>query len=183
VQYLAAAGCPQIIAIDKNAPRVSMARAHGATTGIGSDVTAARAGIELVTQGKLLDVVFDVTGNPEVLAPATELLRPMGRLVLLGDTPTPSEQRLGPNVVSHSLAILGIHSLARAIQGSEFSQWGARDMVNLFFEYVLQKKMRVADLITQRVSPRAAAEVYEMVRRERAAMGVVLDWSLLTTES
>lgn len=183
VQYLALVGCRQIIAIDKNPPRVKMARAHGATAVIGSDVARAQAGIELLTRGEMLDVVYDVTGNPEVLAPATQLLRPLGRLVLLGDTPTPSRQHLGPNVVANSLSILGVHALARPVQGSDFYPWGAREMVGLFFDYLQQGRMRVADLITHRFSPLDAPQLYEMVRRDRSALGVVLDWSLLNAAS
>jgi hypothetical protein len=40
--------------------------------------------------------------------------------------------------------------------------------------------MRVADLVTQRFSPRDAPQVYEMLRLDRSgAMGIVLDWSLV----
>jgi threonine dehydrogenase-like Zn-dependent dehydrogenase len=179
-QYLAAAGCPQIIGIDRNASRTRIARAHGATTVMALDVAKVRAGVELVTGGRLLDVVFDVTGNPAVLAAATPLLRPLGRLVLLGDSPTPSQQHLGPNIVSNSLSILGIHSLARPLQGSHFYPWGAREMVGLFFDYLMQGKVRVADLITHRFSPAEAPQAYELLARDHSAtMGVVFDWSLL----
>ena len=47
----------------------------------------------------MADVVFDITGHPAVLAPASLLLRKLGRLVLLGDSPTPSLQNLGPRIV------------------------------------------------------------------------------------
>lgn len=182
VQYLALAGCRERIAIDRNPLRGKMARAHGATNVISADVNKARMGVELLTGGEMLDVVFDVTGNPQALAPATELLRRFGRLVLLGDTPTPSQQYLGPNVVGNSLAILGIHASARPMQGSDFFRWGVREMVTLFFEEVAKGQLRVADLITHRFSPLAAPQVYEMLRRDRSTvMGVVFDWRLLTS--
>lgn len=180
LQFLAVAGCPQIIAIDRNPMRLKIARAHGATGIVATDVQEAHAAIELLTRGKMLDVVFDVTGNAQALAPATRLLRPRGRLVLLGDTPTPSQQALGPRVVSNSIAILGIHSLARPMYGSEFFPWGAREMVTLFFEYLQQGRMRVADLITHRFSPLDAPAAYDLVRRNHSdVVGVVFDWNLL----
>jgi threonine dehydrogenase-like Zn-dependent dehydrogenase len=53
-------------------------------------------------------------------------------------------------------------------------------MVSLFFDYLSQGRMRVADLVTHRVSPLEAPQVYEMLRRDRsAAIGVIFDWSLL----
>lgn len=180
VQYLAVMGCPQIIAIDRNPARVKLARTHGATHGIASDVDKARAAVELLTQRRQLDAVLDVTGNSRVLSAATALLRPFGKLVLLGDTPTPSQQTLGSHVVAHSLSILGIHALARPLRGSDFYPWGAAEMMSLFFEHLRQGRMRVADLITQRVSPLDALQAYEMLLRDHSAMGVVFDWTRLS---
>jgi 2-desacetyl-2-hydroxyethyl bacteriochlorophyllide A dehydrogenase len=181
VQYLAVSGCRQIIAIDPLPYRLEMAQRHGATHGLALDVASARAEVKKLTGGKLLDVVYDITGNPTVLAPALQLLRQLGRLVLLGDTPTPSQQHLGPGFLSNSLAILGIHAYARPMQGSDFYPWGAEEMVGLFFDYLLQHRMHVSDLITHRFSPLDAAQVYETLRRDRSpAIGVIFDWSLIT---
>jgi len=180
VQYLYIAGCRQIVAIDPLASRLDMAHAHGATHTLALDVVSARAEIEQLTRGKMLDVVYDITGNPTVLAPATQLLRRLGRLVLLGDTPNPTQQHLGPGILSNSIAILAIHATARPVAGSDFYPWGAKEMVSLFFDYLLQRRMRVADLITHRFSPLDAPQVYEMLRRDRsAALGVIFDWSLI----
>ncbi len=180
VQYLYIAGCRQIVAIDPLASRLELARAHGATHTLALDVVSARAEIEQWTQGKMLDVVYDITGNPTVLAPATQLVRRLGRLVLLGDTPNPTQQHLGPGILSNSIAILAIHATARPVEGSDFYPWGAQEMVSLFFDYLLQRRMRVADLITHRFSPLDAPQVYEMLRRDRsAALGVIFDWSLI----
>lgn len=179
VQYLAVSGCRQVIAMDTAENRLKMAHSHGATHVVASDVVGARSQIETLTGGKMLDVVYDITGNPSVLAPATRLLRQLGRLVLLGDTPTPTQQFLGPGVLSNSIAILGIHAYARPMQGSDFYPWGAGEMVSLFFDYLLQHRMTVADLITHRFSPSDAPKAYEMLRRDRsAAIGVIFDWSL-----
>lgn len=178
VQYLVASGCRRIVAMDMVQKRLDSARAHGATDTLALDVESARAEVESLTGGKMLDAVWDITGNPNVLAPATRLLRRLGRLVLLGDTPTPTQQHLGPGILSNSIAILGIHGSARPMDGSDFYPWGAREMVSLFFDYLLQKRMRVADLITHHVSPQQAPEVYGMLQRDRsAAIGVIFDWT------
>jgi threonine dehydrogenase-like Zn-dependent dehydrogenase len=180
VQYLALAGCRQIVALDPVERRLELARAHGATHTLALDVASARTEIAALSGGKMLDVVYDITGNPAVLAPAIPLLRPLGRLVLLGDTPTPTQQHLGPGFLSNSIALLGIHATARPLQGTDFNPWGAQEMVSLFFDYLLQRRMRVADLITHRVSPLDAPDVYEMLRRDRSmALGVIFDWSLV----
>ncbi|HXV99219.1 MAG TPA: zinc-binding alcohol dehydrogenase [Anaerolineae bacterium] len=178
-QYLAVAGARRIIAIDPVQGRLDRAKAHGATHTLALDVASARPEIEKITGGRLLDVVFDITGHPPVLAPAIQLLRRLGRVVLLGDTPNPTQQYLGPGVVSNSIAILGIHATARPDEASDFNQWSAQEMAALFFDYLLQGRMRVSDLVTHRYSPLDAPQVYEGLRRDRsAAIGVIFDWSL-----
>jgi len=153
---------------------------HGVTHTLALDVESARQEVEKITNGKMLDVVFDITGHPAVLAPSIQLLRRLGRVILLGDTPTPSQQCLGPGVVSNSIAVLGIHATMSPSQASEFNPWTATEMGALFFDYVSQGRMRVADLITHRHSPLDAPQVYAKLRHDRSeAIGVIFDWSLL----
>lgn len=179
-QYLAVAGARRIIAIDPVQLRLDLARAHGATHTLALDVTGARPEIEKITAGRMLDVVFDITGHPAVLAPAIQLLRRLGRVVLLGDTPTPSRQHLGPGVVSNSIAILGIHGTMSPVYASEFNPWTAQEMAVLFFDYLLQNRMRVSDLVTHRYSPLDAPQVYADIQRDPSGMlGVIFDWSLI----
>ena len=124
--------------------------------------------------GKMADVVFDVTGHPAVLAPASLLLRKLGRLVLLGDTPTPSRQHLGPRIVGDSIAILGIHGMMYPDAATPFNQWTAEAMTALFFDFVQSRRMNVASLITHRVSPTRgrARSTIRSPRRPDAALGV-----------
>lgn len=179
-QYLAVAGARRIIAIDPAQLRLNLAGAHGATHTLALDVSGARPEIETITGGRMLDVVFDITGRPAVLAPAIQLLRRLGRVVLLGDTPTPSQLHLGPGVVSNSIAILGIHGTMSPVYASEFNPWTAQEMAALFFDYLLQDRMRVSDLVTHRYSPLDAPQVYADIQRDSSGMlGVIFDWSLV----
>jgi 2-desacetyl-2-hydroxyethyl bacteriochlorophyllide A dehydrogenase len=178
VQYCAVAGARSVLVVDPAARRLEVALAHGATDALALDVAAARDAIAERTGGRLLDVVFDVTGHPAVLGAAVGLVRQLGRVVLLGDTPTPTQQRLGPGVVSNSVAILGIHALARPARADDFHPWSTGTIAELFLEYVSQRRLRVAELITHRHSPLAAAQVYAELERDRSSViGAVFDWS------
>jgi len=180
VQYMALAGARRVIAVDLNPGRLALARAHGATHAVAADAAAAREPIAEITGSRMLDVVFDVTGHPAVLAAAVGLLHRFGRLVLLGDTPTPTQQVLGPGVLSNSLTILGIHGTAHPDAGSEFAPWSRPEMYDLFFDYLAQGRMRVADLVTQRYSPLDAPAAYDLLLHDpTAALGVILDWEKL----
>jgi 2-desacetyl-2-hydroxyethyl bacteriochlorophyllide A dehydrogenase len=180
VQYLALSGARRIVAIDVVPGRLAAAKAHGTTHTLAMEVKQARQEVEALTEGKMLDVVFDVTGHPAVLSPAIQLLRRLGRLVLLGDTPTPSQQVLGPGVLSNSIAILGIHGTMTPEHASEFNPWTRREITSLFFDYLSQGRMRVSDLVTGRHSPLEAPEVYANLLQDRSSqIGVIFDWNQL----
>jgi threonine dehydrogenase-like Zn-dependent dehydrogenase len=180
VQYLALSGARKIIAIDLVQSRLALAKAHGATHLLALDVGDARSVIEEITAGRMLDVIYDVTGHFAVLASCIPLARRLGRVILLGDSPTPTQQHLAPGVVSNSLAILGMHGTMSPAEATDFTPWSRREITSLFFDYVLQGRMRVSDLITHRHSPVDAPEVYAWLVRDRSsAIGVLFDWSLL----
>lgn len=180
IQYLAIGGARRIIAVDTSPRRGELARAGGATDVVLKPAGEAREDIVRITGGKMADVVFDITGHPAVLAPATLLLRKLGRLVLLGDSPTPSLQHLGPRVVGDSLAILGQHGFLFPHEATPFNQWTAAEMTGVFFDFVQQRRMNVAPLIDRLESPHDAARVYDDLLTGRDdAIGIVFDWTKL----
>ena len=180
VQYLALSGARKIIAIDPVRSRVEVATRHGATHGLAMDAGSALKEIEAITGGKMLDAVFEITGHPAVLPQAFPMLRKLGRLVLLGDTPQPSMQHLAPGVVSNSLAILGIHGSMSPEHPSEYAPWTQTEMATLFYDYLLQGRMNAKDLITSTISPLDAPRVYGQLLADRSGeIGIILDWNKL----
>lgn len=180
VQYLRLGGARRIVAIDTSAERLERARLSGATALVQAPAGKARDEVAAVTGGEMLDVVFDITGHPAVLAPATLLLRKLGRLVLLGDSPTPSQQHLGPRVVGDSLSILGMHGFMFPEHATPFNQWTAATMTAVFFDLLTQGRMDVAHLIDRQVSPETAPELYHgLLAGGDDALGIILDWTTL----
>jgi len=180
VQYLALSGARKIIAIDPVRTRVDVATAHGATLGLAMDAGSALKEIGQITQGRMLDAVFEITGIPEVLPQAIPMLRRLGRLILLGDTPQPSRQHLAPGIVSNSLAILGIHGSMSPEHPSEYAPWTQNEMTGLFYDFLLQGRMNVKDLISSCISPLDAPQAYRQLLADRSSqIGIILDWSQL----
>jgi len=178
VQYLALSGARRIVAIDPAPVRQDLARKSGATHALALEASDAGTALLAITEGRLLDVIFDVTGHPAVLAQCFPLLHKLGRVVLLGDTPTPTRQTLGPGLVSDSLTVLGIHGTMTADEPTVFNPWTRREAVMLFLDYLLQGRMRVAHLITHRYSPLAAPDVYAKCVADRSfAVGILFDWT------
>lgn len=183
-QYIALSGAAQIIAIDTSASRLELARQSGATSTLHLSVADAVERVHELTNGEMADVVFDVTGHPAVLAPASALLRKLGRLVLLGDCPTPSQQVLGPRIVGNSVSILGIHGMMHPEVETPWNKWTAGRMTRLFFTYLKDHRLRVKHLITHRCDPADAQDIYtSLVKDAENVLGVILLWDRLTEKS
>ena len=177
-QYLAAAGAGKIIAIDPVQGRLDLAKHHGATHTLAMDVKDTEPIIRDLTNGRMLDVVFDITGQPAVIAACVALTRRRGRLVLLGDTPFPSQQHLAPGVLFKAISIIGVHGFAIPQQTTEFTPFTVEMMTDLFFDYLQRGTMNVADLVTRRCSPLDAPTVYPALYKDRSAdIGVIFDWT------
>ncbi|MEF3305218.1 zinc-dependent alcohol dehydrogenase [Paenibacillus sp. GYB003] len=176
-QYAYVSGARELFAIDPAESRLKLVRERPGVHRLAMDAGAAHERIRDMTGGAMLDVVFDVTGHPAALAQATKLVKPLGRVILLGDTATPSQQQMGRNVVSNSVSILGIHARM------DYKGWRHPDMAALFLSYIAQGRMDVASLITHRFSPRDAAEAYGLLATNRgSAMGVLFDWTKLNAQ-
>ncbi|PQV62601.1 Threonine dehydrogenase [Abditibacterium utsteinense] len=179
VQYARLMGAREVIAIDTAPLRLEMARAHGATHTLQMSVADAKEQVESLTDGRLADVVYDVTGHAAVFAPALGLARRFGTLLLLGDTGTPSEQRLTSDVVGRGVKIVGAHDVDTP-WSSDCDYWTQSKMGGLFFSYLQRDQMRVSDLVTHRFSPRDAIKTYQLLEIDRASvMGVIFDWEQL----
>ena len=177
VRYLALCGARRIVAIDTSRSRLDLAVAGGATHAIEADAETARDVVREITDGRLLDAAFDITGHPAVLAPTTRLVHPLGRVVLLGDTPTPSRQVLGPRIVADSVSLLGVHASSAPEIATLRDPWSQPAMADLFFHLVATGRMDVDVLTTHRFAPEDAADVYDALRRDRSSfLGVFLDW-------
>jgi 2-desacetyl-2-hydroxyethyl bacteriochlorophyllide A dehydrogenase len=174
VQYLRILGLQEILVIDTAQKRLDMAIAHGATKAFCGSAGNAREFVEEHTGGRLVDVVYDVTGHYAVFPLALKLVRTLGTLVLLGDSPHPSRQHLIQDVITRQIKIIGTQN---ACLPPAYSYWTSSRQILLFLKYVLRRQIQVENLITHRFQPTDAVEVYEMLQEDRAlTMGVVFNW-------
>jgi 2-desacetyl-2-hydroxyethyl bacteriochlorophyllide A dehydrogenase len=177
VQYLRLLGARQVIAIDPAAERLDLALVHGATIAVNAGVADARDEVLELTDGLGADAVYDVTGASSVFPAALRLLHRFGRLVLLGDTGTPTEQRLTGDVITKGLQIVGAHDNNPPSESTDHAYWSHARMTQLFFTYLQRGDMRVEDLITHRYAPVGAPQAYGLLRERRSmTMGVIFDW-------
>lgn len=108
IQGARAVSATQIIAVDRRADKLELARRLGATDAVdGSQVDAVTAVREL-TGGRGVDFAFEAIGAPRAIEQAAALLATAGTLVIVGQTPEGAEVRLDPFRISdRELRIIG----------------------------------------------------------------------------
>ena len=75
-----------VFGLDRDTRKLALAREYGATHVFSVEQQDPLAAVREVTGGELADLVVECTGVPSSIALAPELLRPLGRCVLVGST-------------------------------------------------------------------------------------------------
>ena len=180
VQFVRLLGANRVVVIDTAPARLALAESHGATHTLTVASGDAEDAVASITDGRLADVVYDITGNAAVLPTALPLARRFGKMLLLGDTGTPSDQRLTGDIIRRGVTLIGAHSSNPPPAATDYAHWTHEHMTKLFFTYLERGQMQVEDLITHRFDPREAAAAYAMLTKDRSqAMGVLFDWTRL----
>lgn len=178
VQYVNLLGPRELIAIDTVQLRLDWAIKHGATHAVRKTAGNAADDVRARTQDRMADVVYDMTGNAAALSEVLVLTRPLGRVVLIGDTGYPSAQNLAQYMVTGGLTLVGAHDSNPALEASVHTPWSHKTITELFMLYLARGRMTVSDLITHRFHYTQAADAYNLLRDQFAeTMGVILDWT------
>ena len=172
-QYSRLMGVDEIIAIDPVANRLEIAKAHGATQAFAGSAADAGQFVADHTGGRLADVVFDATGHYAVFPLALKLVRQFGTMILVGDSPYPSRQKLTADIVTRQITVRGSHNEYLPDE----RLWPMHRQIDLLYRYIERGQVKVDDLITSRRSPHDAQQVYSDMLTNRAEnIGVAFDW-------
>ena len=87
IQVAGAFGASQIIAVDVRADKLEAAHRLGATDVVNGAATDAAARVRELTDGRGVDVAFEVLGLPQTFTQAFEMIRDGGRMVAVGIAP------------------------------------------------------------------------------------------------
>lgn len=168
VRWARVAGAREIVVVDPLASRLEHARTGGASRTIAAGL--AEAGDELGDD--VPGIIVDTTGNAAVFEQCLRVAPQYGRVVLLGDTGFPGEQRLAGTVISRGLEIAGAHVL-HARDG-----WTQSRVRELFFRLVADGRFSLEGLTTHTVAPEDCQQAYEIATGDPdKALGVLIDWS------
>ena len=129
------------------------------------------------TAGRMADVVYEATGNSQLIPQEFAALRIEGRLVLVsspgGGTQFNFQELCGTN----SYTIIGAHNRSHTPVATWDNPWTQKHDTEFFFELQRNGDIDVRPLVTHRMPCARAVEMYEMLMADRSkALGVLLDW-------
>ena len=105
-----------VIALDFNERRRKLALEFGADAAFSPDEPELAEKIRHLTGGKGVNVVVEVTGNPEALNGALDFTAPYGRITLTGCSRTPTHEiDFYHKVHCPGISIIGAHNMARPL--------------------------------------------------------------------
>ena len=167
------AGAEPLVAVDRHAEKLELARGLGATHGVDASVEDAAATVRELTDGGA-DHAFEVVGHPETVRLAWESIRPGGQAVVVGLVPR------GVDV-----SVPGIEFLAdKTLRGTYYGSGDvARDLPELA-ELALAGDLDLVSVVTHTTDLEGVQEAFERLRRgEGARTLVIVDPELAGGES
>lgn len=173
VRWVHAAGARYNVAIDPVAARRALAVRGGATASVAD--LADREAIVAACGDAQPDVVIDATGNADVFAQVLPVVATRGRVVVLGNTGSPSAQRLTDDVITRALQIVGAHDVLSMLD----QPWdGDRAIHDLFFHLARTGRFDLEGLVTNVFTPSEAEAAYRALdEHPDETLGVCFDWA------
>ena len=154
IQIAKAFGASQIIAVDVRDDKLEAAKAIGATDVVNSRTSDATARVRELTDGRGVDVAFEVLGLPQTFVQAFEMIRDGGRLVAVG---------IAPGKTTAAVEITRLVRRELRIVGS----YGARTRSDMpeIIRLAAQGIFRPAEMVTQRFPLAEADAAYQALAR------------------
>lgn len=165
IQGAALSGAGKIVAVDRSAGKLEIARRFGATHGVLADSADVARQIIEICDGRGADYAFVAVGAPQAFAQAPEYLAPGGAMVIVGMTGIHDEVSYMP---------VNLASMNQRFLGSTMGQTVlARDLPILFDHYA-QGRLHLDELITQRYPLAAINEALDSTRAGVEGRNVVI---------
>jgi threonine dehydrogenase-like Zn-dependent dehydrogenase len=125
-------------------------------------------------------LTIEASGNPAALPEALRITEDYGTIIMVGDPPDPSEQRLTSDFLLRGLTLTGSHFTHASMDDPSADPRRSLTHAGLaasFFQHLAEKRLEVRSLITHRVPPEQAELAYALAAaRVAGTMGILFEW-------
>lgn len=179
-QFARIYGAKNIIVADPIKTRAERAIKLGATHALAKPGDSIRADVLDILGGELPECVIDATASSESFSQACVLTRNNGDVSLIADSPTPSRQHVGWNILTGYLNIHGIYIRMQTQTPNAFAPKTIYEVHNEIFEYIRNGDIDIDSMITGYVNPVDTGEIMSRISKNRDnELGLLYDWTLL----
>lgn len=179
VRFCHIAGARPVIGLDISESRLKYLPNLPGIIGIDPNNRGFMNHIKKLTRDRLVDVVFEVTGNPDVIPQEFDILKTQGRFVVLSAPRGKTLFDFHDLCTWPSYTIIGAHERSHPDVASADNPWTEKRNTELFFDLIADGELDIESLITHRESYEKAPELYKMLLEDRSqALGVVLEWAM-----
>ncbi len=177
VQICHHAGVRPVFGVDTSGRRVGLLPERSGIVGV---VAGREDPVDVVkegTKGRMADVVFELTGNGDLIPTEFPALRRQGRFVVLSSPRSATTFDFHDLCNSPSHTIIGAHNSSHPPVETPDNPWTLARHCEQFFRMVGDGDFDVGRLISHRADVADAPELYDMLMADRTqAMGVILRW-------
>ncbi|NLW49728.1 MAG: zinc-binding dehydrogenase [Candidatus Brocadiaceae bacterium] len=137
-----------------------------------------KAAVSEATAGRLADLVFELTGNGDVLPKEFDLLHPQGRFVVLSSPLRPTKSFDFHDLCNGpSHTIIGAHNGSHPLTASLGNPWTQLRDRELFADMLANRDVEVESLATRREPVENAPQAYaDLIADRGSQMGVILQF-------
>ena len=178
VQICRLCGARPVFGIDVADSRIALLPRDAGVVPVNAARQDAAAVVKDATSDRLADLVFEVTGDPDLITTQLEVLRKQGKFVILSSPRGKTLFDFHDLCNAPSYHIIGVHAASHPPCATPDNPWTNVRHSELFFDLVADGELQVKPLISHRQRYSEAPRMYEMLLKDRSnAMGVVLDWT------
>lgn len=178
VRFCRLCGARPILAIDPAESRIERLPRDARIRRVNPQREKVADVVKSETRGRLLDVVFEVTGSGDLIPAEFEGLRPLGRFVVLSSPRNKTTFDFHDLCNSPSFTIIGAHNCSHPPEATAVTPWSNQRHAEMFFDLIADGEIDLTPLISHRAAYTETPRLYEMLMRDRSqAMGIVLDWT------
>ncbi len=177
MQWARLNGAIPALTLDVDGTRLPLARQLGADDALVMEGNFMDRVLQLCGDDKP-QIVVDATGHPAAVTAAFDVIRPHGRLVLLGSTRgnTP-EVNFYRDVHRTGLTLIGAHDSVRPRIDDSPGYWTHASDHDLALHCMATQRLKVAPLVTHRYAWEDAPAAYEELKLANPnTLGLVLEW-------
>jgi len=171
-------GGTNVFAIEVDHNRINIAKRSGIEKIIlGGDTFSVKERILTETNNLGVDIVVEATGVPELVNQALDLVNDFGQVIVLGSTRGYANIDIYTHIHRKGIVIKGAHESVLDSPKVTGDIGGHRKHLLRNLELIQSGKLNVSSLITHRITPEEAIEIYDLLLSKGTdILGVIIDW-------